>query len=350
MAVTSISVAAGRPQCRAHPLTWTIRPGHRRANVAASACTSARALAQPGRPAHAVTRSHGEEASTPNPRASASRSTPAAPSRPGSTTLRHGVTRACPARSESQAIWGAASLPSGAISTAAPAGSSLTDRPASAAPPSSPGRTRPAGRAPDLDFSEAASAGADGSPSRSATASRTRAWPSGRSAIRHALAPSAALSSRKASANASMAVTIPGTGLSPGKDPGTANPFSVKMPSPMTAVTSAPSPATSPRPSSIANRNRPGSRASRGRAHSAASRARTSPVSSGPPSRPASGEARMFRTRSWVRDGRSPAADSSPVSAAPASGASPRNCTLPREVSSARPSPWSLASRARTRS
>ena len=60
VAVTSISVAAGRPQCRPHPLTCTIRPGQRAANAAASACTSASALAQPGRPAHALTRSHGE--------------------------------------------------------------------------------------------------------------------------------------------------------------------------------------------------------------------------------------------------------------------------------------------------
>jgi integrase/recombinase XerD len=44
VAVTSISVAGGLPQCRAHPLTCTIRPGQRAANAAASACTSAIAL------------------------------------------------------------------------------------------------------------------------------------------------------------------------------------------------------------------------------------------------------------------------------------------------------------------
>ena len=94
MAVTSTSVAAGRPQCLAHPLTWISRPGQRAANSAASACTSASALAHPGRPAHAVTRSQGDPSSVPNPSRAASLSTPAASATCGSTTLRHGVTRA----------------------------------------------------------------------------------------------------------------------------------------------------------------------------------------------------------------------------------------------------------------
>ena len=163
--------------------------------------------------------------------------------------------------------------------------------------------------------------------------------------MRHAVPPWAAASSRNASAHASITATTPSS--APG--PRVASPLTTAPSAPTRAVTSAPRPATSPRPSSTANRNRPGNSASRGRAHSAASRSCTIPVRLGPPSRPASGEASTLRTRSWLSDGSSPARVSSSVSGPPTPAASARNCTLPREVSSTRPSPNSPASRASTR-
>ena len=66
----------------------------------------------------------------------------------------------------------------------------------------------------------------------------------------------------------------------------TASPFTTAPLDRTVATTSAPSPATSPRPSSTANRNRPDSSASRGRAQSAASRARDDPGQVGSPVQP----------------------------------------------------------------
>ena len=105
--------------------------------------------------------------------------------------------------------------------------------------------------------------------------------------------------------------------------------------------------ATSPRPSSSANSTRPGRSASSSSAHTATSRRpiieRTSEV---PPTRPLSGDATMFRTRSCEGDG------SSPISASLRANFSvsvtARSCTLPREVSSIDPLPSSAAQCAST--
>jgi hypothetical protein len=59
--------------------------------------------------------------------------------------------------------------------------------------------------------------------------------------------------------------------------------------------------------------------------------------SSFPPARPDSGDATMLRTRSCVVDGNSPAL--AIASAAAVTSVIPRNCTLPREVSSSVPEP-----------
>lgn len=54
---------------------------------------------------------------------------------------------------------------------------------------------------------------------------------------------------------------------------------------------------------------------------------------------PGEGEATTLRIRSWRSEGSSPALPSSPANSAPQSGASPRSCTLPREVRCNSPSP-----------
>lgn len=59
------------------------------------------------------------------------------------------------------------------------------------------------------------------------------------------------------------------------------------------------------------------------------------------PARPDSGDATMLRTRSCVVDGNRPAAAS--VSATAVTSVSPRNCTLPRAVSSSVPDPDCVA-------
>ncbi|MGW5694975.1 FAD-dependent monooxygenase [Streptomyces asiaticus] len=121
-------------------------------------------------------------------------------------------------------------------------------------------------------------------------------------------------------------------------------------------VTSAPNAATSPRPSSSANRNLPdkpdnspcpASASTHASSHSTASNSRTHATTSAcpPPSRPDSGDATMLRTRSWRSEGSSPAARSRAASSAPHPAARPRTCALPREVMSSRPSPSSSATR-----
>lgn len=80
-------------------------------------------------------------------------------------------------------------------------------------------------------------------------------------------------------------------------------------------ATSAPSPATSPLPSSKAKRNLPGNDASSGVAHSFRSSSATSGLMSvRPPDKPDSGEPRMLRTRSWLGFGSKPAPDSAATS------------------------------------
>ncbi len=105
--------------------------------------------------------------------------------------------------------------------------------------------------------------------------------------------------------------------------------------------TSAPSPDTSARPSSRLNQNRPPNSASRGSAQIAASSSSThGRTSARPPARPDIGEATMLRTRSCVGDGNSPAP--AMASATASTSAIPRNCTLPRAVSSSVPEPNSV--------
>ncbi|MCO5578378.1 hypothetical protein L7F22_032219 [Adiantum nelumboides] len=175
----------------------------------------------------------------------------------------------------------------------------------------------------------------------------------GSSAARQARAAGSALWAARRSRNAAAASSSSSGASAGGQERPVVSPATTSSPPSEPRARqhrSGRSAATSPRPSSRANRNRPGSADSVGRAHrprsSTVARPRTS---ARPPSIPDRGEASTLRTRSWVLDGSSPAAVSRSTGRGSA-GSRPRSCRFPREVRWTAPSPASRASAATARS
>src|SRR5581483_10239132 len=256
-AITSTTGPVGRPQRRPHPDQCTGSAGPSPAArgpvapSAASARTSASALAQPGRPVHALTPSSGDPGSTIRPADANARATgPALPGlRSGSSTLRPGMsTSSPPALALIMRHRSGVSSPSG-TTTASGTRPSVWSMGPTGVRAGFAGRSRGVARG-----------WVGGAPViRVGSASSSVSGPPGSSATRQVR--SSGRRRRNAAATASRVGTAETTGdRSPVSRPPSSN--ATRPPGRPSTAASAPAPATSPRPSSRANRNRPGSAAS----------------------------------------------------------------------------------------